>query len=115
MAHVLIRNGVVVGISDIPQPGIPDFQDMADDDTRLLAFLSPPPEKPRQITPSQFLNRLPPATLPTLFSNPQTGVMLVTLAAATMIDLTDPQVQGGINGLVPSVLTAQQAATVLDH
>jgi hypothetical protein len=41
--------------------------------------------------------------------------MLVTLAAANMIDLTDPAVAAGINALVPSVLTAQQAATVLDH
>jgi hypothetical protein len=115
MAHALIRNGVVVATAMWAPPDIPGFVTVPDDDARLLAFLSPADTKPRSITPSQFLNRLPPATLPTLFSNPQTGVMLVTLAAANMIDLTDPAVAAGINALVPSVLTAQQAATVLDH
>lgn len=75
----------------------------------------PPPPKPQQITATAFLNRIPPAAMPVLWGNPQTGVMLITLAAAQMIDLTDPAVQAGINGLVPSVLTADQAAAVLDH
>lgn len=71
--------------------------------------------KPQQITATQFLNRIPSAVLPVLWGSPQTGIMLITLAAANMIDLTDPTVQGGINGLVPNVLTAAQAATILDH
>lgn len=115
MAHVVIQNGKVVTMSANAQPGIPGFIEISDDDPRVAAFLSPPATKPQQITPSQFLNRIPSAVLPVLWGNPQTGIMLLTLAAATMIDLTDPQVQAGINGLVPGVLTAQQAATVLDH
>lgn len=71
--------------------------------------------KPQSITATQFLNRIPQQILPVLYSNPQTGVMLITLAAAQMIDLTDPQVQGGINALVPDILTADQAAAILDH
>jgi hypothetical protein len=71
--------------------------------------------KPQKITATQFLNRIPPAVLPVLWGSPQTGIMLITLAAASMIDLTDPAVQGGINALVPSVLTAAQAAAILDH
>lgn len=73
------------------------------------------PVKPQQITATQFLNRIPQAVLPVLYGNPQTGVMLITLAAAQMIDLTDPAVQGGINGLVPGILTTAQAAAILDH
>lgn len=75
----------------------------------------PAPGKPQQITPTQFLNRIPPAVLPVLWSSPQTGIMLITLAAAQMIDLTDPSVAAGINGLVPGILTADQAAAILDH
>jgi hypothetical protein len=71
--------------------------------------------KPQQITATQFLNRIPPAVLPVLWSTPQTGILLLTLAAASMIDLTDPNVQAGINGLVPSILTSAQAAAILDH
>lgn len=75
----------------------------------------PAPGKPQQITATQFLNRFPPAVLPVLYGAPATGVMLITLAAANMIDLTDPAVATGINALVPSVLTAAQAAAILDH
>jgi hypothetical protein len=50
-----------------------------------------------------------------LWSAPATGVLLITLAAANMIDLTDPSVQAGINGLVPGILTTAQAAAILDH
>jgi hypothetical protein len=71
--------------------------------------------KPQQITSSQFINRIPPAVLPVLWGNPQTGIMLIKLAAAGVIDLTDPEVQGGINALVPGTLTADQAAAILDH
>lgn len=77
--------------------------------------IPPDPGKPQQLTPSQFLNRIPPAVLPVLYDSPQTGVMLITLAAADMIDLTDPQVQAGINALVPDILTSAQAAAILDH
>jgi hypothetical protein len=73
------------------------------------------PAKPQQITATAFLNRIPPAVLPGLYSNPQTGVMLLTLAAANMIDLTDPSVAAGINGLVPATLTPAQAQAILDH
>lgn len=73
------------------------------------------PGKPQQITATQFLNRIPPAVLPVLYDSSQTGVMLITLAAAQMIDLTDPAVQAGINALVPGILTTAQAAAILDH
>jgi hypothetical protein len=76
---------------------------------------APPTPKPQSITPTQFLNRIPPAVLPVLWGSPQTGIMLITLAAASMIDLTDPNVAAGINNLVPSVLTAAQASAILDH
>jgi hypothetical protein len=115
MAHVIIQNGVVVTMSANAQPGIPGFTEIDDSDPRIAAFLSPSAKKPQSITATQFLNRIPPAVLPVLWGNPQTGIMLLTLAAANMIDLTDPQVQGGINALVPSVLTAAQAAAILDH
>lgn len=73
------------------------------------------PAKPQQITSTAFLNRIPPAVLPVLWGSPQTGILLITLAAANVIDLTDPAVAAGINGLVPSVLTAAQASAILDH
>jgi hypothetical protein len=76
---------------------------------------APPAPKPQQITATAFLNRIPPAVLPVLWGQPATGIMLITLAAASMIDLTDPAVQAGINNLVPSVLTAAQASAILDH
>jgi hypothetical protein len=76
---------------------------------------APPVPKPQSITATAFLNRIPPAVLPVLWGQPATGIMLITLAAASMIDLTDPAVQGGINNLVPTVLTAAQAAAILDH
>jgi hypothetical protein len=82
-------------------------------------FMAPPPgpgaSKPQTITATAFLNRIPQDILPVLYANAQTGVMLITLAAAQTIDLTDPQVQGGINALVPEILTADQAAAILDH
>jgi hypothetical protein len=68
---------------------------------------------PSVITSTEFLNRIPPTALTTLWGNAQTGIMLITLAAASMIDLNDPKVKGGINGLVPSVLTAAQALAIL--
>jgi hypothetical protein len=71
--------------------------------------------KPQQITATAFLNRIPPAVLPVLWGNPQTGVLLITLAAANMIDLTDPSVIAGINALVPAILTAAQASAILDR
>lgn len=86
---------------------------LADDHADVVAFLAP--RKPQQITPVQFLARIPPAVLPVLYANPATGVMLITLAAAVSIDLTDSAVAAGINALVPSVLTVEQAAVVLDH
>jgi hypothetical protein len=117
MAHVqLDASGNVVGIFGGPQPGDTAVTDIPDNDPRVLAFLSPVvPAKPQQITATQFLNRMPPAVLPVLWTNAQTGVMLMMLAAATMIDLTDPGVQGGINALVPGILTAAQALAILDH
>lgn len=113
--YVILTNNIVTAMSNLPQPGMPSFVAVADNDARLLAFLNPVATKPQQITATAFLNRIPPAVLPVLWGNPQTGIMLITLAAAQMIDLTDPSVAAGINGLVPSVLTAQQAATILDH
>jgi hypothetical protein len=114
MAHVQIDGtGKVTGVYGGPQPGNGAVTDIPDDDPRVAAFLAP--VKPQRITATQFLNRLPPAVLPVLAAAPQTLIMLITLAAAGDIDLTDPQVQAGINALVPSVLTAAQAAAVLDH
>ena len=88
---------------------------VADNDPRVVAFNAMVAKPVTTITPTQFLNRIPPAVLPVLWANPQTGIMLLTLAAATSIDLTDPAVQGGINALVPGILTPQQAAAILDH
>lgn len=102
---------VVYGFSGTPPDG-QSFVEMAVDGVTPGQSVH---AKAQQITPSQFLGRIPPAALPTLWSNPQTGVMLLALVAAKMIDLTDPAVQSGINGLVPSVLTADQAAAILDH
>jgi hypothetical protein len=114
MAHVQIDgSGKVIGVFGGPQPGNASVTVISDDDPRLATFLAP--TKPQQITATQFLNRIPPAVLPVLWSSPPTGVLLITLAAASMIDLTDPNVQGGINQLVPSVLTIAQAAAILDH
>jgi hypothetical protein len=114
MAYVqLDGGGKVTAIYGGNQPGISGCAEIADNDPRLAAFLAP--GKPQRVSSTQFLNRLPQSVLPGLASNPQTLIMLITLAAAGDIDLTDPAVQGGINALVPSVLTAAQAAAVLDH
>jgi hypothetical protein len=114
MAHVQVDgSGKVTGIYGGPQPGNDAVTDIADDDPRIAAFMAP--AKPQRISSTQFLNRLPPAVLPGLASSPQTLVMLITLAAAGDIDLTDPAVAAGINALVPSVLTAAQAAAIMDH
>jgi hypothetical protein len=114
MAWVQIDGGgKVTGIYGGPQPNIAGVTSIPDNDARVVAFLTP--GKPQRITSTQFLNRLPPAVLPGLTANPQTLIMLITLAAAGDIDLTDPAVAAGINALVPSVLTAAQAAAALDH
>jgi hypothetical protein len=114
MAHVQIDGGgKVIGVFGLPQPGVAGYSDIADNDPRIAAHVAP--AKPQRITSTQFLNRLPQAVLPQLTAVPQTLIMLITLAAAGDIDLTDSQVQAGINALVPSVLTAAQAAAVLDH
>jgi len=47
--------------------------------------------------------------------SPQMLQFVVTAAAATRIDLTDPAVQGGVNSLVGTILTADRAAAILDH
>jgi hypothetical protein len=75
----------------------------------------PPPSKPQRIPSTVFFNRFPPGALNALASSPQTLVLLITCAAAGEIDLTDPEVQAGIEGLVPSVLTEEQAAAIMDH
>ncbi|SRR5258708_29145425 len=41
MAHVVMINGVVVAMSDIPQPGLPGAAELTNDDPRVLAFLAP--------------------------------------------------------------------------
>jgi hypothetical protein len=41
MAHVEIRDNKVVSEFAIPQPGVPGYQRIADDDVRLLAFRGP--------------------------------------------------------------------------
>ena len=111
MAHVQIDDsGKVTGIYGGPQPDNDAVTEIADDDPRIAAFMAP-----KRITSTQFLARMPQAVLPTLAASPSTLVLLITLAAAGDIDLADPAVIAGINGLVPSLLTAQQAAAVLDR
>lgn len=42
MTWVVLTNGAVTALSRAPQPGMPEFVQVAEDDARLLAFLSPP-------------------------------------------------------------------------
>jgi hypothetical protein len=119
-AWASIENGVTTGVwhSDVVPSTSGTWVDCGDTPPALgstwngTAFAT---AKPQKITSMQFLARLPQAVLPTLAASPSTLVLLITLAAAGDIDLADPAVIAGINGLVPSLLTAQQAAAVLDR
>jgi hypothetical protein len=76
--------------------------------------------KPQIITSTAFLNRFTnderTALSGAAMSNPQMLLLLITLAAAGNVDLGDPSVQAGVNGLVPGVLaTPTRAAEILDH
>jgi hypothetical protein len=116
MAYVQLDGGKVTAIYGGPQPGLTGCADVADDDPALLAFLAAQnPAKPQQITPTAFLTRFPPGVVQALFANDQTGAFLIMCAASGSIDLTDPKVQGGVNGLVPAFLTQTQAFAILDH
>jgi hypothetical protein len=119
-AWASIENGVTTGVwhSDAVPSAFGTWVDCGDMPPALgstwngSAFAT---AKPQRITSTQFLARLPQTVLPTLAASPSTLVLLITLAAAGDIDLADPEVSGGINSLVPSLLTAAQAAAVLDH
>lgn len=124
MKYVLLSNDAVIAEFAGPQSVTddkPGYAEVDDADTRYLAWLSPPaPPKPQQITATAFLNRFTDAERAALAtaaqSNPQMLLLLITCAAAGTIDLTDPAVQGGINGLVPGVLaTTARASAILDH
>ena len=75
--------------------------------------------KPQTLTSTQFLSRFTDAERSSVFTaamgSPQMLQFVVTAAAATRIDLTDPAVQGGVNSLVGTILTADRAAAILDH
>jgi hypothetical protein len=73
------------------------------------------PPKPRQITATQFLTRFPPGAVAAMTASPQNQALLIMCAASISIDLTDPNVQGGINSLVPVLITQPQADAILDH
>jgi hypothetical protein len=117
MAYVqLDGTGAVTGIYGGPQVGNPAVSLVDDNDPRIAAWQAAQnPAKPQTLTPAQFLNRFPPAVIGALAANPATLPLLINLAAASVIVLSDPAVQGGINSVVPAFLTAAQAATILDH
>jgi hypothetical protein len=73
------------------------------------------PPKPKQISATQFLTRFPPGAIAAMTASPQNQALLIMCAASGSVDLTDPTVQGGINGLVPIVITQPQADAILDH
>lgn len=74
---------------------------------------TPVPERPSTITSTAFINRFSPTELGMLAGSPATLLLLITCAAAGRIDLNDADVQAGVNGLVPSVLTSERATAVL--
>ena len=75
--------------------------------------------KPQSLTSTQFLSRFTDAERSSVFTaamgSPQMLQFVVTAAAATRIDLTDPAVAAGVNSLVGTILTADRAAAILDH
>jgi len=40
MVNVIIENGVVVGVFEWPQPHLPGFEEIADDDPRIQEFIN---------------------------------------------------------------------------
>lgn len=78
------------------------------------------PGKPQQITATQFLNRFTPqeqgALATSAQDSPQMLLLLITLAAAGNVDLTDSSVQSGVQGLVTSgILPQARANAIMDH
>jgi hypothetical protein len=114
-------DGKVTATYGGPQPGVTGCVDIADNDPGLLAFIAAQnPAKPQSVTGSQFINRFTPTEQGALATaaqgNPQMLVMMISMAAAGSISLTDPQVVAGVMGLVNSgMLTQTRALTILDH
>ena len=77
------------------------------------------PGKPQKITGSEFINRFSlqeqVALATAAQGNANMLLMMIRLAAAGEVDLTDPEVVTGVYGLVGGVLTAPRAAQILDH
>jgi hypothetical protein len=75
--------------------------------------------KPQSIPATAFLNRFSLTAKTMLFAaagrDPNMLQLVVTAAAAGIINLADPDVQAGVNSLVPAILTAPEAAIILDH
>jgi hypothetical protein len=119
MTYVQIDgSGKVTAIYGGNQPGISGCTDVADNDPRIAAFLTG--GKPQRITGSQFINRFTPleqmALATAAMGNPQMMLFMISMAAAGTIDLTDPAVAAGVNGLVGNVIAnSARAAAVLDH
>jgi hypothetical protein len=55
MAYVQLTDGAVTGFFGRPQPDLPGFAEIADDDPRLLAFLNPPPTERDYVMAVQVL------------------------------------------------------------
>lgn len=115
-----------VWVSDITPPGS-QWLDAGDADPppSVGAVYNPSthvftPVKPSQITGSAFINRF---TLPEQIAistaasrgNAQMMLMLIRLAAASIVDLTDPEVQAGVQGLVGGILTQDRATAILEY
>ncbi len=82
-------------------------------------YVPPVPTKPQVLSSTEFFNRFTTDERTAIFSaaqaSPQMLQFVVTAAAATSIDLTDPSVQGGVNSLIGTILTAPRASAILDH
>ena len=120
MAYVVLDADVVTGMFANPQPGLVGFATIADDDPRIAQFQAKlNPAKPQRVTGTEFINRFTPSEQQALataaLSDRNMLLMMIRLAAAGDVDLNDPDVQAGVNGLVGSVLTAPRAAAILDH
>lgn len=106
----------ITAVNPAPQPGW-----WASQVNAAWVFAAPMPPTPPPPNPvlmaTAFLNRITPQEQAALASaamtQPQMLLWLINMAAATSIDLTDPAVQAGVNGLVPTVLTSARAAAIL--
>lgn len=124
MRAAIVVNGVVTNIIEVESltdwPGAIDAGNAGPGWTFAGGVFTPPNTVPivaLPITATQFLalftdqERM--AIVTGAQSNPQLMLLLITMASASSIDMTDPAVRAGLQSLVPGVLSQARVTEIL--